>query len=168
MRVAALALALLLAGCAAPGDDKEEDPLFGVCPQWAQGDGGETGSIDLHADATERKELASPAERYLDRPLDVFRIRIDRVDLDGVLELRAEAADGKRLSLRDYRLEDTQVVPVANIDPGAVGNEFDVFLSPVLHDAPSAKVPVALNWTLDGASASVGYNVTYHYKVCGS
>jgi len=95
-------------------------------------------------------------------------VEIVRVDLDGVLELRAEAADGKRLTLRDYRLEDTQVVPVANIDPDAVGNEFDVFLSPVLHDAPSAKAPVSLNWTLDGASAFVEYRVTYHYKVCGA
>lgn len=168
MRVAAVALALLLAGCAAPGDEKEEDPLFGLCPQWAQGNGAQTGGLRLTGDGSERKELGPADERYLDRPLDLFRVNIVRLDVDGVLELRAEAADGKRLSIRDYRLGETQMVPVANIGPDAAGQEFDVFLSPVLDDAPSAQLPASLNWTLDGASAFVEYNVTYHYKVCGA
>ncbi|MEK6974964.1 MAG: hypothetical protein AABY18_01315 [Candidatus Thermoplasmatota archaeon] len=168
MRLAAAALALLLAGCTAPADDKPVDPLFGVCPQWAQGHGGQTSGVSLTGDASERRELGPADERYLDRPLDLFRVRIERLDLDGVLELRAESADGKRLSLRDYRLGETQMVPVANLDADAVGNEFDVFLSPILHDAPSAALPAALNWTLEGASAIIDYTVTYHYKVCGA
>ena len=168
MRLAVVLLAFLLAGCAAPGDDKEEDPLLGVCPQWTQGNGGATGGFSQTGDGSQRKELGPADERYLDRPLDLFRIEIKRLDLDGVLELRAESADGKRLSLRDYRLDETQMVPVANIDPDAVGREFDVFLSPVLHDAPSARLPATLNWTLDGTSAFVEYAVTYHYKVCGA
>jgi hypothetical protein len=168
MRVAAVALALLLAGCAAPGDEKKEDPLFGICPQWAQGHGGETGGFRLTGDGSERKELGPAEERYLDRPLDMFRVNIVRLEVDGVLELRAEAADGERLKIRDYRLDKTQIVAVANIGPDAVGQEFDVFLSPVLDDAPSAQLPATLNWTLDGASAFVEYNVTYHYKVCGA
>lgn len=168
MRLAAVTLALLLAGCAAPGDEEEPDPLLGLCPQWTQGNGGATGGFSQTGDGSQRKELGPADERYLDLPLDLFRIQVVRLELDGVLELRAESAEGKRLSLRDYRLGETQMVPVANIDPGAVGREFDVFLSPVLHDAPSARLPATLNWTLDGASAFVEYNVTYHYKVCGA
>lgn len=165
----ALALAVMLAGCAQPGEDKEADPLFGLCPQWAQGPGEAKESLQLAADATVLEPLGEgAAERYLDRPLDLFRVRVTGLEAEGVLELRAQAADGQRLTLRDYRLGDTQMVAVASIGPDAVGKEFDVFLSPVLEDAPAATLPATLNWTLDGSGASVQYDVTYHYKVCGA
>lgn len=163
------AVALLLAGCAEPGAEEEDDPLFGLCPQWAQGPGEAHEAVQLASDATVLEPLGEDADgRYLDRPLDLFRVTVTRVEADGVVELRAQGADGQRLSLRDYRLGDTQMVAVASIGPDAAGHEFDVFLSPVLEDAPSAQLPAALNWTLDGASAFVEYGVTYHYKVCGA
>lgn len=168
-RLAVLALTLLVAGCAEPGGEKEDDPLFGVCPQWAQGPGGAQEAVQLASDATILETLGEGApERYLDRPLDLFRVTVQRVEADGVVELRAQAADGQRLTLRDYRLGETQMVAVASIGADAAGQEFDVFLSPVLEDAPAAQLPASLNWTLDGASAFVQYNVTYHYKVCGA
>lgn len=161
-------LSLLLAGCTAPSKEKEEDPLFGVCPQWAQGHGGTSGDVHLLDDGSHGAELGPADATYLGQPLDMFRVHIDDLELNGTLELRATAADGTRLTLRDYRLGDTQMVPVVAVDPSLVGHEVDVFLSPVLHDAPAAPLPVSLNWTLDGASASVQYAVTYHYKVCGA
>ncbi len=163
-----LVAAMLLAGCAAPAKEKEDDPLFGVCPQWAQGPGGVSGQVGLEGDGSYHVELGPANATYLGRPLDLFRIVVEELDANGTLELRASASDGSRLTLRDYRLGDTQMVPVVTVDPGLVGHEVDVFLSPVLHDAPAAPQPASLNWTLDGGDASVRYSVTYHYKVCGA
>lgn len=168
MRVPAVILAFLVAGCAQPGDDEPDDPLFGLCPQWAQGPGGTTGSVQLMREGSVARELGPAQEQYLERPLDLFRVTVEDIDVSGVLELRAQAADGQRLTLRDYRLGETQMVAVANLGPDAAGNEFDVFLSAVLEDAPAAQLPASLNWTLYGDSAFVAYNVTYHYKVCGA
>ena len=170
MRLVALAvllLAVLLAGCATPPKDKDEDPLFGLCPQWAQGPGSTGVGVDLTGDGSVSEELGPADARYLDRPLDLFRVHIDSLSLNGTLELRAKAADGSSLILRDYRRGDTQMVPVATLDPTAVDQEFDIFLSPVLDDGPAAPQPATLDWTLDGSDASVQYTVTYHYKVCG-
>lgn len=169
MRVLPLvAAALLVAGCAAPGEDKkQQDPLFGLCPQWVQAPGGVTGVIELGQNGSLARELGPANATYLARPLDMFRIVVTKVEVDGTLELRATAANGDRLSLRDYRLGKSQIVPVATIDPSAAGQEFDVFLSSVLEDGPTAPTPASLQWQLDGTHASVDYNVTYHYKVCG-
>ena len=41
-------------------------------------------------------------------------------------------------------------------------------LSAVLDDAPMSKLPASLEWRLEGSQARIDYNVTYHYKVCGS
>ena len=168
LAVAATVLALLMAGCAAPTDGEEDDPLFGLCPQWAQGPGSEAGEAVLDGDSTVGRTLGPVNGTYLGRPVDLFRVRIERVELNGTLELRATAAGGERLTLRDFRLGDTQMVPVVSVDPGLQGHDIDVFLSPVLQDAPAAPQPVALNWTLTGSDARVHYSVTYHHKVCGA
>lgn len=170
MRALPLVLAvLLLAGCAAPGQENEEDdPLFGLCPQWVEGAGATTGTVELGEAKEAKRELGPANATYLERPLDLFRIKVTAVDVDGRLQLRATAADGQRLSLRDYRIGEPQMVPVANIDASAMDQEFDVFLSPVTHDAPTADLPASLEWRLDGAHARVDYEVTYHYKVCGA
>lgn len=162
-------LVALLSGCAQPGADKEDDPLFGLCPQWAQGHG----QLDSFArlDAGNRsatRELTPADATFLNRPLDLYRIRIDRIDTNGTVNLRASGADGVRLSIRDYREADLPVVPVVHLDDAAAGREFDVFLSPVLDNAPGATAPATLNWTLDGSDAFLTYTVTYHYKVCGA
>ena len=162
---ALLLLAPLLAGCAAPAEDKP-DPLFGLCPQWAQGPGGF--STGLHLDnGTAASELGPANETYLGKPLDLFRVRLDKLSVGGRLELRAVAADGKQLAIRDYRQSTPQLVPVVVFTDGsAAGHEFDVFLAPVLHDAPASPAPVTLKWNATGP-ADVELSATYHYKVCG-
>lgn len=167
-----LLLLVLLAGCAQPTDGTTEDPLFGLCPQWAQGHGGQTTSVVLEGEErTASRELGPADAQYLNRSLDLYRVRVERLELgDGSrLEMRALAADGMRLSLRDYRQEDVQVVPVVHLGTDAVGKEFDVFLSPLLEDAPAALAPASLEWTVVGEApaAFVEVTVTYHYKVCG-
>lgn len=190
MRLAVPALAvlafLLVAGCAQPGKDAEGDPLFGLCPQWAQGHGGLTSSARLegtatNANATNATEetnanpaasatsVLEPADAlFLNRPLDLYRVRIEGLDLNGTLALRAAAADGMRLAIRDYRSMDIPLVPVVHLDARDVGKEFDVYLSPVLDESPAATAPARLEWTLEGTSAFVNFSVTYHYKVCGA
>lgn len=169
MRRLAPAIALvLLAGCAAPPDDKAEDPLLGLCPQWAQGNGAQSAGLQLAGNGTESRELGPADARYLGRPLDMFRVHIDALETNGTVRLRATDANGDRLSLRDHRLGDIQIVPVAVLQGDAKGHDFDVFLSPVLEEAPQAPMPARLEWTLDNGVAKVDYTVTYHYKVCGS
>jgi hypothetical protein len=163
---AALLPALLLAGCAAP-DEEQPDPLFGLCPQWAQGPGGYTAGVNPAANRSEERELGPANATHLGKPLDLYRIRLDRLEVDGRLEMRALAADGRQLAIRDYRQQAPQLVPVvAFLDGSAVGKEFDVFLAPVLHGADPAPAPVTLRWNSTGA-ATVDLSVTFHYKVCG-
>lgn len=168
--LAAVALLVLLAGCAQP-EDEDEDALLGVCPQWAQGPGEQAGGVTLSAgNASASRELGPAEATHLGRPLDLYRVRVTGLDVDGRLELRAEAADGTRLNVRDYRIkatQGTQMVPVVELDASAEGKEFDLFLSPALHEGPAAPAPARLNLTLDGASAQLQYAVTFHYKVCG-
>lgn len=160
---------VLLAGCAQPGAEEDDDPLFGLCPQWAQGHGLLDSFVLLDpGNATASRELGPADATFLNRPLDLYRVRIDRIDANGTVTLRASAADGARLSIRDYREADLPVVPVVHLDAQADGHEFDVFLSPVLDAAPAAIAPATLSWTLEGANAVVEYTVTYHYKVCGA
>lgn len=182
--------ALVLAGCAVPGEEAEEDdPLFGLCPQWTRGPGGQAGSFVLPAAAAGNGSAAGNAsdggagpagtvshEVVLDavqaeldgQPLDVVRVALERLDVDGRLSLRAFDAEGDQLAVRDYRQPAPQLVPVVVMEGGRDGDlEFDVLLSSLTHDAPQAPGPVTLRWTLDGAAADVAFAVTYHYKVCG-
>jgi hypothetical protein len=177
----------LLSGCAVPTDEPEADPLFGLCPQWAQGPGEEELDVALSADggtgnssasgsgasvngsASQDVALASANATHDGRPLDLYRILVDGLDVDGRLELRAFAADGRQLGIRDYRLTGTQIVPVvAFTDGSGAGHEFDVFLSPVAHDGQPSPAPVTLRWTATQGSATVEGSVTFHYKVCGA
>jgi hypothetical protein len=162
---ALLLLVPLLAGCAAPEEDKP-DPLFGLCPQWTQGPGAYAGGFHA-ANESVGRELGPANETYLGKPLDLFRVRLDKVAVDGRLELRAEATDGKQLAIRDYRQEAPQLVPVVVLTDGsAAGHEFDVLLSPILHGAAAAPAPVTLRFNVTG-DAAVEFSATYHYKVCG-
>ena len=169
-----------LSGCAMPGEDaaEDEDPLFGLCPQWTQGPGEQAESFVLpgpagNASGAPRHEVAvSPnATEHQGQPLDMVRVTLDRLEVDGRLSLRAFDGEGDQLPVRDYRQEAPQLVPVvvmtgADAD-GAGGLEFDVFLSAISHDAPQAPGPVTLRWSLDGAAADVAFTATFHYKVCG-
>jgi hypothetical protein len=168
--LAAVALAALLSGCTTPTDEPAKDPLFGLCPQWVQGPGSTALTLQLAGNESADREVG-PANSTIDgRPLDLFRIRLDKLTVDGVLELRAFGADGHQLGIRDYRQTGgQQLVPVVVFrDGAAAGHEFDVFLSPVAHGSVGSPAPVTLRWMPSDGSAMVEASVTYHYKVCGA
>ena len=165
----AAALAVLLAGCTAPTDEPEDDPLFGLCPQWSQGPGSQALSVRLTGNGSEESRLGEANATAAGKPLDMYRVRLDALAVDGRTELRAAAADGTRLNIRDYRQTSGQLVPVVVFTDGsAVGHEFDVFLSSVAHGSPAAPAPVTLLWTQASGETTVDATITYHYKVCGA
>lgn len=173
--VGGLVLMVLLAGCAFPGSEdgeEEPDPLFGLCPQWVQGPGGQSAGFALGGNATERVvELGPAAREHEGFPLDLYRVTLTNLSVSGRLELRALDNESRQAPLRDYRQESPQIVPVAVFTDGsAKGDEFDVYLDPVTGEGSSFRSPVRLRWTLDGATsdAFVSFDVTYHYKVCGA
>ena len=173
--VGGLLLLVLLAGCAFPNadDDAEEpDPLFGLCPQWVQGPGGQTASFALGGNATERiLELGPAAQQHDGFPLDLYRITLTNLSVSGRLELRALDNASRHPGIRDYRQDAPQLVPVAVFTDGsAKGDEFEVYLDPITGEGSSFLAPVRLRWTLDGtgSDAVVSFDVTYHYKVCGA
>ena len=171
---AAVLLLLLLAGCALPGAEEAEDepdPLFGLCPQWTQGPGGQTSGFHLGGNQTEHPVELGPAnEEHEGLPLDLYRITLTNLSVQGRLELRAFDADGRQAGIRDYRLSAPQISPVAVFtDDGAEGDEVEVYLDPVTGEGSSFRAPVRLQWTIDdGSDAMVTFDVTYHYKVCGA
>lgn len=163
---ALLLLAPLLAGCAAPEEDKP-DPLFGLCPQWAQGPGGYSSGVHVTANQSMERELGPANETHLGKPLDLYRIRLDAMSVEGKLEMRAVAGDGKQLAIRDYRQATPQLVPVVVFtNATSVGHEFDVFLAPILQGSSASPAPVTLRFSGEGES-EVEFSATYHYKVCG-
>ncbi|HJQ93830.1 MAG TPA: hypothetical protein VJ874_06050 [Candidatus Thermoplasmatota archaeon] len=168
--LAALALAVLLSGCTVPSDEPEQDPLFGLCPQWEQGPGSQALAVDVAGNVSEDRELGPAEASFGGRPLDLYRIRLGNLTVSGRLEMRAFADDGRQLAIRDYRIASTeQLVPVvAFTDGSAAGKEFDVFLSPVDHGSQAAPTPVTLRWTSESGASAVEAVVTYHYKVCGA
>lgn len=162
------ALASALAGCTVPSEDGEGDPLFGLCPQWAKGPGSQVLDVQMTANESVDFELGPANGTHKERPLDLYRIHVDHLDVEGRTELRAMAADGTRLNLRDYRLSSPQLVPVVVFTNGsAAGSDFDVFLSPVGHDDAPLPAPVTLHWTQARGNVSLAATVTFHYKVCG-
>ena len=169
--VAALVVAAtLLSGCTVPSDEPEQDPLFGLCPQWQQGPGSPAIAVEVAGNGSESRELGPAEATFGDRPLDLYRVRLGNLTVTGRLEMRAFAADGRQLAIRDYRIDSTeQLVPVvAFTDGSAAGKEFDVFRSPVTHGSPAAPAPLSLRWTSASGASTVDAVVTYHYKVCGS
>ena len=167
--LAAAALAALLSGCVVPTDDSPADPLFGLCPQWEKGPGAYTLGLQLQGNESQERELG-PAETLLNgKPLDLYRVHLDRLEVEGRTELRATAADGSRLNLRDYRQTPSQLVPlVVFTDGSAAGHDFDIYLSSVAHGSTGSPAPIRLLWTQVGGETTVDVTATYHYKVCGA
>lgn len=166
--LALAALVPLLSGCAVPTDE-EADPLFGLCPQWSQGPGSQPVGLRLAGNESVERELGPANTTHQGRPLDLYRVRLDKLVVEGRTELRAVAADGTRLNIRDYRQTSGQLVPVVVFTDGsATGKEFDVFLSAVGHGDQASPAPVTLLWNQVGGNATIEASVTYHYKVCGA
>jgi hypothetical protein len=168
--LAVAALAAFLSGCTVPEEDPEADPLFGLCPQWAQGPGSQPLGLQLAGNGSQASPLGPANATHDGKPLDLYRLHVDEMSVQGRTELRALAADGTRLNIRDYRLAPSQqLVPVvAFTDGSAAGQDFDVFLSSVAHGSTPAPAPVTLQWTQVGGNTSAAATVSYHYKVCGA
>src|SRR5688572_18257901 len=97
MRIlAAASLLLLLSGCAVPEEEDEEDPLFGVCPQWLHGPGEHAAGFHLPSpgaggnnSTVHEVELGPAAAEHQGHPLDLYRVTLTKLEVDGRLELRA-------------------------------------------------------------------------------
>lgn len=165
-----LALPLALSGCTTPKGEKPTDQLFGLCPQWTQGPGGQTTGFHMTPAEPKKEYELGPAEAtWQNHTLDIYRVRLVEMNVTGRLEMRGFSADDKQLMVRDYRTDSgAQMVPVIAVGDGDRGQEFDIILSSVRHNSPSAQTPIRAEWTLEGEDASVEYTVTYHYKVCGA
>jgi len=159
----------LLSGCAAPTNGTAAQPLLGLCPQWQQGGGSASIGVNAPANGTDEHQLGPADPTFSGKPLDLYRVRVDTLSVPQRLEMRAFAADGKQLAIRDYRQATPQLVPVVVFTDGsAAGHEFDVFLSPVTQNGTAAPAPATLRFTSGGAASEAGLTVTYHYKVCGA
>lgn len=160
---------LMLAGCTQPGDAPETDPLFGLCPQWSQGPGGQTTALRLDGEAPIQRRELGPAEATWDGDaFDMYRVRLDHLNLSGRVELRAYDANDRQLGLRDFRGDTPRIEPMIVVAANDQGQEFEIYLSSVKHGSMPAPAPASLGWTLEGDSAEVAYSVTFHYKVCGA
>jgi hypothetical protein len=159
----------LLAGCTTPTNKTAASPLLGLCPQWMQGGGSDSLGVHVVGNASETRELGPAAATFQGKPLDLYRIHVDDLKLDGRLELRAFAADGRQLAIRDYRQAAPQLVPVVVFTDGtAADHEFDLFLSPVTQNGTASPAPATLRFTASGTDTVIDLTVTYHYKVCGA
>jgi len=175
----ALALALAavasfaLAGCVT-SDQPAQDNLIGDCPDWQQGPGQFDGHADLAGDHPVNATVA-PANMTLGRrSLDLYRIRITRIAVDGGrAELHAWAANGSRaFNIYDYRPNPFHSVPFLSLHGGANDTgEYDVLLSPPAQGEAPQPTALQLDWTFvpsgAGGSATIDYTVTFHYRVCG-
>jgi hypothetical protein len=170
------ALAPLLAGCAAP-KEKEQDPLFGLCPQWMQGPGEDRVAVDLNASSSPEARTVFPSDagllrsEFRGRSLDLYRLRVDSIEVSGgTLEMRAFAnRTEEQKAIRDYRLEDAQLRPVVRLVSSDAGREFDVALTPISQETAPAPDALRLAWTFTGeGQAHLEGVVTYHYRVCGA
>jgi hypothetical protein len=172
MRLVAVLL-VLLAGCIAPETEPTRE-LLGYCPQWVPGPGQFAGSVEVDAEARDASVEISPELRNGGRPLDVYRLRLDRLEVEGgVLEVRAHVlnstAPGRNFF--DYRQVAFRSVPFLVLAKAEdVGAEFDVVLSPVSHGETVESKALRLDWTFVGASgkASAEYTVRFLYRVCGA
>lgn len=173
MRWAVWALAALLAaGCTAP-TESDPNPLLGLCPEWVQGPGEDPRTLEVGPDAREQSvDLAPPgnATEHRGRPLDLYRIRIDKLEVaGGKLQLRA-FAEGRQLNWRDYRAALPQSVPVLTLENATLAeHEFDVHLSAIGQRDPAVPGPLTLQARFEGeGTARIEYTVTFHYRVCGA
>ncbi|MCA1819803.1 MAG: hypothetical protein ABR562_03885 [Thermoplasmatota archaeon] len=174
-----LALAVLAAGCIMPDQATTTSPLIGYCPQWVAGPETVPGGAALDATSPTRSiAVDAPAATLGRHPLDMYRIRVERLDLVGG-DLEVHAAVGNTthgLNFYDYRSagQPFQSVPVLVFRPG--GNEthhdFDVLLHPLSEDANADVGPLRLDVAFAPGPApghaTLEYTVSFLYRVCGA
>lgn len=165
--VIASLLTVALAGCTAPVEDP--DPLFGVCPQWLDGDAS-SGDLEARGQAV---FFFNDTMTHLDGNLSLDRYHVVFTDIatDGVLEVRAFATDDDRaLRFTDHRDPDMVRTPTflaLDDDSGTV--EVDIFLSDLTHGAEPEPSDLRLELSgQDGATGTLAVEVTPGYRVCGA
>lgn len=179
LAILAVTAAVTLAGCMAP-EEPETNPLFGLCPQWFQGEGQQAGFVQLSTSSPEASATQGPAAadmRINGRAFDMLRLDITDAVVTGsgaAVRLRAHAdLNGTLASLNlwDYRpAPPSPSLPVVDFTPGEAGTGIvQVFLTTVTQDQPPRPAPVLLSWSLQGnGTAEIKYTATFHYKVCGA
>lgn len=176
-----VALASLAAGCVAPEDTASKANLLGYCPQWLQGPGQAGDSVDLSAALAEGTKIQAADAVWQGHPLDVYRVRLDTLDVaGGALELRAFRDDNHTSSINwyDYRSagQPFRSVPFLSFRAGsnATGHEFDAVLAGLKQSDITSSGPVQFVWRFvadTGGGEGHGraeYSVSYLYRVCGT
>ncbi|HET6398288.1 MAG TPA: hypothetical protein VFH47_01895 [Candidatus Thermoplasmatota archaeon] len=160
LTLAALATALLLAGCAQPFDPQDEagDPIQ-PCPQWLSRP--ETGEHDIQVAAGNTSFLPLPGnDTYQGLPLDRVLLRVTSTTGDVSVQARNVT------SLRDLRGATPQDVPIVRFNPERPSGMLDVLLRPVREDVRGPAGTPAFAFTSTGGG-SIQFEATYSYRVCG-
>jgi hypothetical protein len=181
VRLAAAFAAFALAGCLAEEPAPETKSSLGLCPSWlASGEGPQREAFVLTADngSVERVVDVVPANLSVaGRPVDRYRIGLETMAVEGgIVELRAARTGNatRPLDLYDYRSRPITKLPFLAFLGGAneTGREYDVFLLGPEDVGRGEGAPIALEWRLvpsgtAPAQATIAFNVTHAYRVCG-
>jgi len=173
-----------LAGCVVPDPNApEQEALLGYCPQWMPGPGQSAATATLNATAPQASHpFEAPQQAVGRHALDIYRIRIDRIDVEGGrVQMHAlvgdEGTGGNATGRSIYDFRQVPFKQVPNLVLFGAANEtkqdFDVMVNDISQSAPTEAHPLRLDWTFlptqEGLGrATVEYHVTFHYRVCGA
>lgn len=160
----------------APDDGAATSRLLKYCPQWEQGPEPHPDAVDLNATHLGENRTESPALTHDGLPLNMYRVHIDRLEVQGgTLELRAYKDAGlTQLNWFDHRSTGSNP---SFLDFRGGANEtdydFDTLLTTVQESDTGAGQSIRLDWRFlpdrpGEGQARVEYTVTYHYRVCGA
>lgn len=154
--------AMAFAGCIAT---EAPDPLWGVCPQWVDGE-----PQDGTLQASGSKTFHAPDANDAGQALDVWTIEVDATGLSGTVELRAQTDDGQALRFTDYRDPNAPRTPTfLAINAGSGVFAVDVYLTDVTHGTDADPSSITLTTTApNGASGMLDLTLTPAYRVCGA
>jgi len=159
-------LSIAFAGCTAP--EEQPDPLFGVCPQWLDGEP-ESGRLDAPG-STITTANASMSHVGSDLALDRYHVVFSDIETDGTMEVKAYAdADGRALRFTDHRDPAVTRTPTFLAFDAASGTvEVDVYLTALTHGTAASPSDLRLEVTgVGNATGSMQVQVTPGYRVCG-
>ncbi len=145
--------------------------MFGVCPQWVTGPGLSKGTVSIGMGGNQTDLLRPTEPSFGGRALDLVRIELGDLTVNGTLKLRAFRADDAgnataSINLVDYRGAAPANGPVLAFTAHTTDQLIDVYLSPI--DGPATGAgPIILQWSLEGSSAQGQYDAHFLYRVCG-
>lgn len=159
---------MVFAGCTAPGEDTP-GPLFGVCPQWLDGDS-QAQTLEVPGSVTFAANQ-SVSHAGGNRSLDRFHVHFENIETDGVLEVRAFAVtDGRVLRFTDWRDADgTRTPTFLALDSSSGLVQVDIYLSDLAQGSTAQPTDIRIELTgQDGATGSMLVTATPGYRVCGA